>query len=216
MYAGGQIVTPPSIIKEEVLKQINISTDKKIITHPASFHAKRNSFIRLLAAASITLFFISAAANFYFYSNWQTAEQKVTVLNSEKQQLAQEFNVQQAKYKSIESSMMVLQSPFNKNVTMKGLPVSPDALAMVYWNTQTHEVFVNVHKLPLPPTGKQYQLWALADGKPIDAGVFDVTDSKQFQKMKVIESAQAFAVTLENAGGSPTPTLSAMYLMGQI
>ena len=116
----------------------------------------------------------------------------------------------------MESSMAVLQSPYNKPVMMKGLPVSPNSMAMIYWNMQTHEVYLNIHQLPTPPEGKQYQLWALAGGKPIDAGVFDVKDSMEVQKMKVIDDAEAFAVTLENTGGNPTPTLSAMYLMGQL
>ena len=34
--------------------------------------------------------------------------------------------------------------------------------------------------------------------------------------MKSIGSAQAFAITLENAGGSPTPTMTAMVVMGAV
>jgi anti-sigma-K factor RskA len=36
------------------------------------------------------------------------------------------------------------------------------------------------------------------------------------QRMKDVPEAQAFAVTLERAGGSPTPTLEAMVLMGPV
>ncbi len=216
-YASEQVKAPSAKIKDSVLSQINNSSEKKVIMHPAAVAEERNSnAIRLLVAASVSLFLISAAGNFYLYNNWKNAEHLVAALSNEKDQLAQELNVQQTKYKLMGSDMAVLQSPFNKHVMLKGMPVAPDAMAMVYWNTQTHEVFVNVHKLPAPPAGKQYQLWALADGKPIDAGVFDVTDTSHVQKMKVIENAQAFAVTLENAGGSSTPTLTAMYLMGEI
>jgi len=34
--------------------------------------------------------------------------------------------------------------------------------------------------------------------------------------MKNIPKAQAFAITLEKKGGSVTPTLSAMYVMGKV
>jgi anti-sigma-K factor RskA len=34
--------------------------------------------------------------------------------------------------------------------------------------------------------------------------------------MKNIPKAEAFAITLEKAGGSPTPTLTAMYVMGKV
>lgn len=204
-------------VKFEVLSVISPLPISKIINHPASAAKAQGGALKYLAAASITLFLMSAAINFYLFSNLKTAMQRIAALNTEKIQLASEFNVQQTKYKTIESNMAILQSPYNKPVMMKGLPVSPGALAMIYWNTQTHEVFLNVHQLPPPPEGKQYQLWALAGGIPINAGVFDVTsDSLNVQKMKVIDSAEAFAVTLENAGGSPSPTLTAMYLMGTI
>ena len=35
-------------------------------------------------------------------------------------------------------------------------------------------------------------------------------------KMKDVPQAQAFAVTVEQLGGSPSPTLEAMVLMGQV
>ena len=56
------------------------------------------------------------------------------------------------------------------------------------------------------PTGKQYQLWAIVDGKPVDAGV--INNCIGLCKMKKIDHAEAFAITLEKEGGSPTPTLN--------
>ncbi len=215
-HASQQATIPPLHIKNAVIEKIFV-TESEVIDHPASLSFKNTSnSLRYLAAASVTLFFISAFTNFYFYSNWRIAEERITALNIQNDQLAEGFSIEQTKYKSIESTIAIMQSPYNKQVMMKGMPIAPSGLAMVYWNQQTHEVFINVHQLPTPPAGQQYQLWALVGGKPIDAGVFDVNDSIQMQKLKVIESAEAFAVTLEKSGGSPTPTLTAMYLMGQI
>lgn len=207
----------PLRIKQSILNEIESSPSNKIIKHPAAIASNQTSdSVRWLAAASIALLIFSTAVNFYLYNHWKNAEQKITALNNEKVQLANQLNVEKTNYQSVVASLSMIQSPYNKPVMMKGMTAAPDGLAMVYWNMQTHEVFVNIHHLPAPPEGKQYQLWALADGKPIDAGVFVVTDSMHVQKMKVIESAQAFAVTLEKIGGSAVPTLSAMYLMGQI
>jgi anti-sigma-K factor RskA len=64
------------------------------------------------------------------------------------------------------------------------------------------------------PPGKQYQLWAIVDGKPVDAGM--VGDCEGLCKMKVINRAEAFAITLEKEGGSSAPTLTAMYVMGKV
>jgi anti-sigma-K factor RskA len=38
----------------------------------------------------------------------------------------------------------------------------------------------------------------------------------QAQKMNNFDAAEAFAITLENKGGSATPTLSEMYVMAKV
>jgi hypothetical protein len=50
--------------------------------------------------------------------------------------------------------------------------------------------------LPAPALGKQYQLWAIVDGKPVDAGIISLQkEIYKIQKMKSFGSAQAFAIT---------------------
>lgn len=102
-----------------------------------------------------------------------------------------------------------------KTVPLSGLPLSPSSKVIVYWNATNQITYLNVADLPTAPPGKQYQLWALSGGKPIDAGVFD-SEKHILQPMKTIANAQAFAVTLENAGGSLTPTMNQMYAIGSI
>jgi len=79
-------------------------------------------------------------------------------------------------------------------------------------------VYVDVKNLPALPADKQYQLWALDNGKPVDAGILAVATAAgdSLQHMKDIASAQAFAMTVEPAGGSVNPTLSTMTVMGAI
>lgn len=38
----------------------------------------------------------------------------------------------------------------------------------------------------------------------------------KMQEMKMIKSAQAFAITLEKEGGSEAPTMEEMYVMGEV
>ncbi len=63
---------------------------------------------------------------------------------------------------------------------------------------------------------KQYQLWAIVNGKPVDAGTFDMGEGVSFVKLKTIPKAEAFAITLEKRGGSETPTMNAMFVMGNV
>jgi anti-sigma-K factor RskA len=109
-------------------------------------------------------------------------------------------------------------NPQNKIIAMKGLEKKdPSSLALICWNTESKDVFIDVKNLPQAPEGMQYQLWAIVDGKPVDLGVMDTSDSKpEFHKMKAVEAPQAFAVTLEKKGGSPVPTMEEMYVIGNV
>lgn len=168
---------------------------------------------RWLMAASISLALISSLAAAYFWSRWQQSEEQLASLAAQNTVLVQNVSTLENRAQGMEQSLAVLTNPTYQAVTMKGLAPAPDALAVVYWNPATEEVYLNAGSLPMPPTGKQYQLWAIVDGKPVDAGVFD-TSAQQLQRMKEIENASAFAVTLEPAGGSPSPTMEQMYVMG--
>jgi anti-sigma-K factor RskA len=71
----------------------------------------------------------------------------------------------------------------------------------------------------LPPLAesKQYQLWAIVDGKPVDLGM--LPNEKQeslLLRMKDVSEPQAFAITIEPKGGSARPTLDQMIVLGKI
>jgi anti-sigma-K factor RskA len=70
------------------------------------------------------------------------------------------------------------------------------------------------NKMPQAASGKQFQLWAIVDNKPVDAGVIDACTG--LCKMKNIPRASAFAITLEKKGGSATPSLDQMYVLGKV
>ena len=57
----------------------------------------------------------------------------------------------------------------------------------------------------------------MVDGKPVDAGVFEYTNN-QFQAsfQKDITDAKAFAVSIEPKGGSKSPTISKVCMIGSL
>jgi anti-sigma-K factor RskA len=78
-------------------------------------------------------------------------------------------------------------------------------------------VALKVNNLPQPAADEQYQLWTIVDGSPVDMGVIDNNFQEKLLAMKAVKgSPAAFAITLEKAGGSPTPTLEEMYVMGEV
>lgn len=86
----------------------------------------------------------------------------------------------------------------------------------ILWDTEKNLAYFYGLNLPQAPTGKTYQLWAIADAKPISIGVFNVDEKgNNLTKLETLPTEgqiQKFAVTLEPAGGVPQPT-GQMYLI---
>lgn len=100
-------------------------------------------------------------------------------------------------------------------ITLKGVEKHPEAKATVFWNQNTKEVYLNADSLPKAPKGMQYQLWAIADGKPVNAGMYNEEKDSKIALSKIAK-AQAFAITLEKENGSDVPTMENMFVMGGV
>ena len=173
-------------------------------THPAIW----------VAAASVALFIIGSFFIVVLNNKLEDTEQQIASLQSNNtgigeslQEYRDKIAQLEMKLGSSEEQLAILRNPANVVIPMKGVRENPDAygaLATIYWDGDSKEVFVNVSNMPAPPTEKQYQLWAIVDGKAVDAGVFEVGEEVvAIQKMKVIPRAEAFVVTLEKRGGVP-------------
>jgi anti-sigma-K factor RskA len=207
-----QAVVPPVHIRASVLKAIgHPEADRVRSLSPPPVNTGRS---RWLVAASVVALAGSLGMNIQLYRTLANVKDQLALLVVERSVLAQEMEAQKVSLKGSQEQLAVLLDPSRKVIGMAGSALDPTGAARVYWDPVSHEVYLTVLSLPAPEPGKQYQLWALADGVPVDAGVFDVSSGPQH--MKMITSAQTFAVTLERTGGVPSPTLSALYLMGQV
>jgi len=73
------------------------------------------------------------------------------------------------------------------SMAIVSMPATPDApvvaAGLPYTGTpSTKDVYLLVNNLPKPVPDKQYQLWTIVDGKPVDAGIFEIKD--EFSLMK--------------------------------
>jgi anti-sigma-K factor RskA len=168
-------------------------------------------------AASVALL-LSLGANLLLYSNWKNANERVVALQNDQARFATTTQVVEKKLGDLRQQNEVLRNDEFRAVALAGTKTAPTAHARVLFNPATHKVYVDVRSLPALPADKQYQLWALDKGKPIDAGVLSVATAsgEGLQHMKDIASAQTFAMTIEPAGGSAGPTLSTMTVVGNI
>ncbi len=193
---------------EEDIKTIK---DPKVIQLEG---AGKTPFIKYLAAASVILFVISAGFNIYTYSKYKNLEAENRQLALQRDQLYANNSTIQTKLNELDQNMRLITGPDMMKVALSGVAGKESSNAVVYWNKTNKDVYLVAKALPQAPKGKQYQLWALMDGQPIDAGVLG--DCNTVCKLKNIQNAQAFAITLENEGGSPTPNLDQLFVMGKI
>jgi hypothetical protein len=119
-------------------------------------------------------------------------------------------NTSEARAKEV---LDVLSSPQAEHVTLISAHAKPEPTGhAVYLRSRGALVFTASNLVPLPPN-KTYELWVIpADGTaPIPAGTFQPNTkgmaSVLLPKLPAGVKAKAFGVTLENAGGSATPTM---------
>ena len=111
----------------------------------------------------------------------------------------------------------LLISPEMHTAELAGTKMAESARARLTYDERTGEAMFTAAKLPPAPAGKAYQLWYIADGKPMPGSVF-TTDAEGRAEMHASIPreglrAQVFAVTLEPAGGLPAPS-GEIYLKG--
>lgn len=160
------------------------------------------------AVAASVLFLVSAAGNLFWMNDQSKTKEEIVKIQAEKK--AQDLAMQKMNQK-----MKMFSNPDMQMVMLKGVEKHTDSKAMVFWDKKTKKVYLNAENLPKAPEGMQYQLWAIADGKPVSAGMYtEEKDSKT--ALANIPKAQAFAITLEKQGGSAVPTMENMYVMGEI
>lgn len=219
VYASVHAVEPPAALRAQVLAAMEegvkeAEADKSTTVVRQIGSAPRFSYG---LAAAWALFVVSFGAALFFYGKWQSAEEGYQGLLAEKTQLAEQYEVARAGYNALADLNEALNSAENQIIRLGGTASSPEASAVLAWNTQTGAVKLWAQAMPANETDKQYQLWAIVDGKPVDAGVFDVQpEAMTMLDMKTFASAQAFAVTLEPRGGSVNPTMSAMVVIGEV
>ena len=219
-YAMAHAIQPDDSLKEKILSKIKpadsvkqkifsqIHTTPKQQPLPVITSSEKNegakiysipSYFKWAVAATVILLIGSLILNYTFYNKYQNTSKELQVAQ-------QELNKQQQLAEAMNKDMNVMTDKNAMPVVLSGTEKAPDALAKIFWMKNTGDVYVDPTNLPQAPSGMQYQLWAIVDGKPVDAGMISTEKGiYHIQKMKTFGKAQAFAITLETAGGNPTP-----------
>jgi anti-sigma-K factor RskA len=228
MYTDVQSVEPSPQLRDRVLNSLltNLGDDRNLRTVQHSntpdtarvvpiqrTAATTSIFYKYAFAASLLLLCLSGIALSIVYKRLQDSQQQLVSLRLNEQKFTRQVSF-------LNEEINVFRDPSFRFIQLKGMPKTPSSALTVAWSSKRKKVMVDLSsaKLPAAGEGKQYQLWAIANGKPVDLGVFDKTtaDSTDMKLMKSIASAQAFAVTIEPRGGSVNPTTDQMIVLASL
>lgn len=209
-------VKPKKDIKSKLLSQLDDQDDDAPVI-PMNSGSTSGSFMKYAAAASVIIAIGSLLMAFNYWSKWQGAEDRLVSLMAQNQQFAENYNMVNQQLDNLQGAVAIMNNSAYRRVVMSGTDNAPQALATVYWNESTADVYLSIQNLKDLSQDQQYQLWAIIDGKPVDAGVFNSDMSQMLVQMKNIgPNAAAFAVTIEPKGGSENPSLETMQVLGNV
>lgn len=168
-------------------------------------------------AAVLFILIGSMVANFILWNQRNHNKEQLAVVQkqmdsvqTEQQQLAAIVNHYQKERDMMADTGMQM-------VTMRSMLPGHPMAATVYWSKTDGAAYLSVQKMPMPPAGKQYQMWVIQDGKPVSMGVLpnNLIAASSMDKLPMqVKEGQAFAISLEKEGGNPTPT--AVYVLGKV
>jgi anti-sigma-K factor RskA len=158
---------------------------------------------------------IAASVLLAIFAGWSATQ--MSKLKQDNVEMVSKMGTMEKEFGYAQSLASLYRNPEYKTVRLAGLEKSPQSSVSAFWHTATNQVLLDIQNLPKPPAGKQYQLWSIVDGKPVDNGMIDNEFSGRVLKMKNTKpGAVAFAITLEKEGGVPSPTMEEMYVMGKV
>jgi len=196
-------------VKNEIIEE---KQEAKIIP----IHSQTPGFWKPLSmAASIGLLLVGAWAVTLNQQNSNLAEQS-KIASVEQVFLNKKIEELTQRQQQASTFAQAIAQAGTRQIVLASTQQKPTK-AIVFWNPENHTVWLVDTDLPQLPEDKQYQLWGIVGGKPIDAGVFDAIGGKAVAiELKAVAKPQAFAVTVENRGGSASPTLSTLCLQAAL
>ncbi|WP_343694195.1 anti-sigma factor [Flavobacterium sp.] len=193
----------------------------------ARLELKHGKVVELKPASNWTQYVGWAAAVLLLLGfGYQTLEltkskQVISKVGNEKNKVEREYAFLDQQNKQTEKNLSIVRDIKNTGVTLGGQAVSPTSFAKVYWNQQTKTTYIDAAGLPAPPKGKVYQVWSLKLSPVLTPTSIGLLDNFEGNKQKIFavsqtDSAEAFGITLEPAGGSLTPTMDQLYTLGKV
>lgn len=181
---------PPTRLREAVLAEVS-RTRQVSASRPPRAGASEVQRWRRWTAGAVAAAVVGVAGT---VTAWVVQEGRV----SDAQVAAAQFAADQARLSA------VLAAP---DVRISSSTVAGGGKVTVARSPSLDDGVILMSDLPAPGTGKAYQLWLIRGAVPTSAGVIAAGATSSTTVVHGISGVDLVGVTIEPAGGSPTPTL---------
>jgi anti-sigma-K factor RskA len=209
--AAGTVPPPPGV-RDRVLANVGATAGRARAGRPAP----RWWPVWLATAAAVALAVGLVATR----TRLERTRERAEALGRELEQARGE--VSQLREALVEAGSVrdLVARPESRLTLLAGLKPAPQARGRVIWNATTREAVLLASGLEPAPEGKAYEVWVIGpSNRPVPAGLFQPRPdgSALVSLPRVEDTAQprTFAVTVEPAAGSPSPT-GPMVLAGAV
>ena len=197
---------------EKIKAKLDLKYSKVIEMKP------KNNWSRYVGWAAAVILLVGIG---FQYMQLSDTQNQVATIEKEKMSLKDTLIDLKGKNKQTLTALTVVRDAKNTIIDLGGQTVSPKSYAKIYWNKETEVVYVDAAGLPEPPKGMVYQIWSLKlvpQLTPTSIGLLSDFSSNA-EKIFAVETtgnAEAFGITLEPAGGSKSPTMEQLYVLGKV
>jgi hypothetical protein len=168
------------------------------------------------AAFAAAVVVLLGVTSLLLWSQNRTLSAEVARLYGRLRETQSELGNQREQLASARDVNELLSAPGARFAELSGKKPAPQARAMLAYDRATGRAVIMATGLPPAPAGHAYQLWLIADKKPMPGGTFR-TDAEgrghMTDRLPAGVGAPTFAVTLEREGGVPAPE-GDVYLIG--
>lgn len=206
--ASAEAVTPSSHVKQAILSKIaTVPQEPTLVKENSPAKVVRmHAYWKWAAAASIII----------LVSGWLWLNQNFQKLDADNRAMAYQVKELQSNLSRFEALEQAIAKQSTQNIALAAVEANSSLEAKVIWDKEAGKVWLFTGNLPPAPAGKQYQLWCIQGNQPNDAGLVPLGEIQNgFVAMKACGQSDAFAITLENIGGSATPNLDQLKVLGK-
>ncbi|HEB61735.1 MAG TPA: hypothetical protein ENI82_01155 [Bacteroidetes bacterium] len=158
-----------------------------------------------------------AGLSFFFYQNHKNAKAELAFFSREMGRLKNQCSDLQQKNSTVITQCQFLKNIGTDRIYLKGTAQAPTARAVIYWNENIQEAYLNIIDLPKKMKGHQYYAWANVNGKFVKmCRLENPQKNSNLIKLPFQKDCKAFVITLEEFEETTQPNLEKIYAQAQM